>query len=149
MAPRSRFTRRSGRQRQTTACRRPSWSWRANRPCPTSVVKHRALNAARGARRRRDRETRAFAQRFLETQSADQFDRLDAIAVAEALDQLPAESREIVVMRIWGGLTYEEIAAALQISISTAHRAYGYALAALRQKLESPCSTKPNHKTTT
>ena len=34
------------------------------------VVKHRALNAARGDRRRRERESRAMAERFPETAEA-------------------------------------------------------------------------------
>src|SRR3954467_136039 len=37
------------------------------------VVKHRALNAARGDRRRRDRESRAMADRFSETEQTVAF----------------------------------------------------------------------------
>lgn len=110
------------------------------------VVKHRALNAARGARRRSQRESRAMADRFAATQQPAAFDRGDAIAAIEALGQLDPSEREIVVMRIWSGLTYDEVAVALAISTSSAHRQYVRALEKLRQILESPCSTNDNQK---
>ena len=108
------------------------------------VVKHRALNAARGARRRREREARVMADRLAGSQQAGAFDRGDTLAVVEALDRLDASERELVVMRIWGGLTYDDIGVALAISTSSAHRQYERALAKLRQILESPCSTNMN-----
>lgn len=108
------------------------------------VVKNRALNAARGARRRRERESRAIADRFADAQRSAAYDRCDAIAATDALVQLESGERELVVMRIWGGLTYEEIGAALAISVSTAHRQYERALTKLRNILESPCSTNKN-----
>jgi RNA polymerase sigma factor (sigma-70 family) len=109
------------------------------------VVKYRALNAARSTRRRRDRESRALANRLVTTGPASE-SRLDALAATEALEQLEPDAREIVVMKIWGGLTFEEIASALSLSISTTHRQYHQALERLRQFLESPCSTDKNPK---
>ncbi|MEX0642233.1 MAG: sigma-70 family RNA polymerase sigma factor [Pirellulales bacterium] len=108
------------------------------------VVKHRALNAARGARRRRDRETRAATGRLAAADESAAFDRWDAITVVEALDRLESAEREVVVMRIWGSLTYKEIAIAISISTSTAHRHFERALEKLRHVLESPCSTNKN-----
>jgi RNA polymerase sigma-70 factor (ECF subfamily) len=110
------------------------------------VVKNRALNAARGDRRRRERELRVMVERFAVDQQSPAFDRGDSLAVIEALDELEASERELVVMRIWGGLKYEEIAEALAISISSAHRQYERALTKLRQILESPCSTNTNRQ---
>jgi RNA polymerase sigma-70 factor (ECF subfamily) len=105
------------------------------------VVKNRALNAARGARRRRERETRVA--RFVNNETPA-FDPWGAFAVSEALEQLEANEREVVVMRIWGGLTFDEIAAATSLSTSTAHRTYQHALSQLREQLEPPCSTNTN-----
>ncbi len=110
------------------------------------VVKSRALNAARGARRRHERESRSIARRFEVSRQPASFDRGDATAVVEALDHLETGDREVIVMRIWGGLTFDEIAAALSTSISSAHRQYGRALEKLRQLLESTCSTEENRK---
>jgi RNA polymerase sigma-70 factor (ECF subfamily) len=111
------------------------------------VVKNRALNSARGARRRRERETRSIAGRFVIERQPATFDRAEATAVAEALEQLSADDRELIVMRIWGGLTFEEIAAGRSMSISSVHRHYGRALENLRQILESTCLTETNRKT--
>jgi RNA polymerase sigma-70 factor (ECF subfamily) len=111
------------------------------------VVKNRALNAARAARRRRERETRSIAGRFVIDRHPAAFDRGEASMIVEALDRLATDDRELVVMRIWGGLTFEEIAAARSISVSSAHRLYCRSLENLRQLLESKCSTETNRKT--
>jgi RNA polymerase sigma-70 factor (ECF subfamily) len=110
------------------------------------VVKNRALNAARGARRRREREAQSIADRFVIDQQPAVFDRSEGTAVVEALEHLETGDREMIVMRIWGGLTFEEIATALSISVSSAHRQYGRSLEKLRQLLESTCSTNKNRK---
>jgi RNA polymerase sigma factor (sigma-70 family) len=112
--------------------------------CLYRVVKIRAHTAARGARRRREREARAMADRFAASQQPAAFDRADTMAAIEALEGLAETDREIIVMRIWGCLTYDEIAVALAISTSSAHRQYERALKNLRQILESPCSANAN-----
>jgi|SRR4051812_48773919 RNA polymerase sigma factor (sigma-70 family) len=108
------------------------------------VVKHRALNAARGDRRRRERESRAIAERFSETEKPVVFNSDEATAATDALVQLELSERELVVMRIWGNLTYEEIGEALNFSTATAYRQYERALTKLRNILESPCTTNKN-----
>jgi RNA polymerase sigma-70 factor (ECF subfamily) len=107
------------------------------------VVKNRALNAARGERRRRKRETRV-AERRLKAVNSKSFDRWDAETVSEAIERLTENQREVVVMRIWGGLTFDQISTALSMSVSTAHRIYHQALRELHKQLESPCSTSTN-----
>jgi len=62
--------------------------------------------------------------------------------------QLEPNERELVVMRIWGNLTYEEIGTALGISTATAYRQYERALTKLRNILESPCTTSKNRANT-
>lgn len=59
-----------------------------------------------------------------------------ASALQEALRELPDEQREAVVMRIWSGMTLEEVAAATDVSINTAGSRYRYALAKLRERLK-------------
>jgi RNA polymerase sigma-70 factor (ECF subfamily) len=110
------------------------------------VVKNRALNVARGARRRREREARVAENRLA---GATRQDALLSVTIVDVLDQLAEQDREIVVMRIWGGLTFEEIAAALTVSASTAHRTYQLALSRLRDHLEPPCSLNPTETTST
>lgn len=108
------------------------------------VVKHRALNALRGERRRRDRETRAMAERFAEVREPLGHKHDDSLAAISALEDLDAAEREIIVMRIWGGLKFDEIAASLAVSTATAQRHYEQALGKLRRLLEMPCSTNTN-----
>ena len=59
-----------------------------------------------------------------------------------ALDELSNEKREVVIARIWGGLTFEEIAEVAEISSSEAHRRYEAALASLRKRLGVTWLTK-------
>jgi RNA polymerase sigma-70 factor (ECF subfamily) len=58
-------------------------------------------------------------------------------ALVAALDLLPNEQREVLVMKIWNELTFAEIASALEISQNTAASRYRYALAALKKNLPS------------
>ena len=98
------------------------------------VVRNRAASAARadGRRRRREQTIAAIsASWFLPTER----NALDAAAAADALRSLPDDEREVVIARIWGGLTFEEIAEVAEISSSTAHRRYEAALELLRERL--------------
>lgn len=55
--------------------------------------------------------------------------------IERALRRLPADQREVLVLKIWGELTFDEIARQLEIPLNTAASRYRYALAALRQEL--------------
>ena len=52
-----------------------------------------------------------------------------------ALAELPEEQREVVVMRVWSGMTLEEVAAAAGAPLNTIASRYRYALEKLREKL--------------
>ena len=52
-----------------------------------------------------------------------------------ALRELPEEQREVLVMKIWGGLTFAQVGEALAISANTAGSRYRYALERLREAL--------------
>ncbi|HZL35245.1 MAG TPA: sigma factor-like helix-turn-helix DNA-binding protein [Tepidisphaeraceae bacterium] len=58
-----------------------------------------------------------------------------AEAVEFSLSQLPTEQREVVVMKIWGGLTFGQIAKAIGVSPNTAASRYRYALQRLEAEL--------------
>jgi RNA polymerase sigma-70 factor (ECF subfamily) len=47
---------------------------------------------------------------------------------------LPEDQREVLVMKIWGGLSFPQIAEALRISANTASSRYRYALTKLRAR---------------
>ena len=59
-----------------------------------------------------------------------------ALAIERSMVLLPVEQREIVVLHVWGGLTFAEIADALGISANTAASRYRYALGKLRDVLK-------------
>jgi RNA polymerase sigma factor (sigma-70 family) len=104
------------------------------------VVRNGALAANRAAARRRRREHRAGAPEAWFS-SAD--DRLDAEHAARLLADIPLDLREVIVARVWGGLTFEEIARLVGCSLPTAHRRYQAGLAELQQRLEGRWTRTP------
>jgi RNA polymerase sigma-70 factor, ECF subfamily len=55
--------------------------------------------------------------------------------LAVALGELPEDQRAVVHLKLWEGLTFEEIAAALEIPPNTAASRYRYGLDKLRGRL--------------
>ena len=103
------------------------------------VVRNRASSQFRAARRRESREQLAMRLRPRENSRPDEPMELEELAAA--LESLPDEIRETVVVRIWGGLNFEQIAALAGCSTSTAHRRYEAGLIALRERLQLSCPT--------
>ncbi|MEX2141645.1 MAG: RNA polymerase sigma factor [Pirellulales bacterium] len=100
-----------------------------------ACVKHCGLDWQRAGKRRSKREeasARPEAERLF-AGPIEQDER--RIAVEAALLNLPEKQREVLVLRIWGGLTFSQIAEALAISIDTAASRYRYALARLHEEL--------------
>ncbi len=108
------------------------------------VVRNKGLNAARSSRRRARHEA-AAACRGEPWLVSVEGDRLDAFEAAQALEDLSDEQREVIVARLWGGLSFEEIAKIGGTAASTAHRRYQQGIAALREKLEGICPNKRSH----
>ncbi len=107
-----------------------------DRPVPWlyRVVRNRGVSMARsdGRRRRREQSVAGDARDWF---LPSEYSPLDATRASEAVQSLPEEEREIVIARIWGGLTFDEIAEIAGVTSSTAHRRYEAALASLRQRL--------------
>jgi RNA polymerase sigma factor (sigma-70 family) len=60
-----------------------------------------------------------------------------------ALAELPDDQREVIVLHVWGELTFSEIADLLSVSSNTAASRYRYALAKLRGSMlakENSCA---------
>jgi RNA polymerase sigma-70 factor (ECF subfamily) len=109
-----------------------AWLYRA--------VRNAALNAACAARRRRRHEGAAAQARpwFVAFNAT----ALDAEAAAGALRGLPPDQREIIVARLWGGLTFEQIGELTDTSASTAYRAYVAGIESLRDRLGVSCPNR-------
>jgi RNA polymerase sigma-70 factor, ECF subfamily len=100
-----------------------------------ACVKHCALDWQRGRLRRHQRE---FAAARPEVEALfiapiEQDER--RVAIEAGVCGLPATQAEVLVMKIWGGLSFPQIATALGISANTAASRYRYALARLREQL--------------
>jgi RNA polymerase sigma-70 factor (ECF subfamily) len=104
-----------------------------NRALLFATVRSTALDLLRRDSRRARREADAVAD--AEQSVAPQFDTAGESQqqLAAAVDRLPAEQREVLVMKIWNELTFADIASVLGISQNTAASRYRYALAALKK----------------
>lgn len=104
-----------------------------NRALLFATVRSIALDLLRRDARRARREATALAETEHTTEPQfelgdDNQQQLDA-----AIDRLPAEQREVLVMKIWNELTFADIASVLGISQNTAASRYRYALAGLKR----------------
>ena len=83
-------------------------------------------------RRTESRETDRRSRLIVEGPSGSD---VDAEAIDKALNALPEEQRQVVVLKVWGGLTLAEAGQALGIPANTAASRYRYALGKLRECL--------------
>jgi RNA polymerase sigma-70 factor, ECF subfamily len=117
--------------------------WRHQRHLPgeplallITSVRRAALDLARRDSRRAVREERAGADEIAPMfVSPAEGGGARRAAIEGALVRLPAEQREVLVLKIWGELTFEQIAVQLELPSNTAASRYRYALAALRKEL--------------
>ena len=118
--------------------------WRHQRALPGDPMALLVTSVRRAAFDRARRETRRVAreEHALEGEdtvasafqpSLDGDERRDAIEAA--LRRLPPEQREVLVLKIWGEHTFEQIATQLANPPNTAASRYRYALGALRREL--------------
>ncbi len=107
------------------------------------VVRNTALDMAKKTRRQQRRE--ATAARLERWFVEPQIDGLDAAAAVAAVQHLATDEREVLVARLWGGLSFEEIAEVAGCSASTAFRRYHAGLEQLRKELGVSCPNRsPN-----
>jgi RNA polymerase sigma-70 factor (ECF subfamily) len=122
--------------------------WRHQRQLPgdpqallVTSIRRAAIDLARRETRRAAREEKADGGREdrvgFDPQPGE--DRERRMEIESALRSLPDEQREVLVLKIWNELTFEQIAGALAIPLNTAASRYRYALAALRKELKPVC----------
>ena len=104
-------------------------------------VRNAAIGELRKQSRRRRREQRVAADRpeWFEGRGDD---LIDGRSAQEALAALPADQREIVVLRIWAGLTLREVGQVVGLPVSTVFGRYHAALAAIREEMVRSCETR-------
>jgi len=108
-----------------------------NRALLYATVRSIAIDFIRrdSRRARRESDSMAETEQFIEPKFA--FEDESQQALAAAVDRLPDEQREVVVMKIWNELTFSEIGDALGVSQNTAASRYRYALGALKKNFVS------------
>lgn len=103
------------------------------------TVRNRSLNLSRSASRRQRHEQSLGSDR--QTWFDDRVEQaMDAESAVQALKRLDRDQRETVIARIWGGLSFDQIAELTETSTSTAFRRYERGLVELRAELEPSSS---------
>jgi RNA polymerase sigma factor (sigma-70 family) len=88
------------------------------------------------------RRTREQARARHEVVASEAADPLEVAETLTAVEQLEDDLREVLVARVWGQLSLEEVGKLCGISTTTAFRRYEAALQALRAKLDSKCENR-------
>lgn len=99
------------------------------------AIRNAARNGIRSrVRRLRREETAETGPVALFQEPAERQEALDTLNAA--MDDLPPEQREVVVMKVWGRLSFAEIAGIVGVPRDTAASRYRYAIDSLRSKME-------------
>jgi RNA polymerase sigma-70 factor (ECF subfamily) len=64
--------------------------------------------------------------------------RVECMALRECFAGLPVEQREVLALKVYEGMTFNEIARTVAASINTVASRYRYAIERLRKSLEEP-----------
>jgi len=107
-----------------------------NRALLYAAVRSIALDFIRRDRRRARREATVFAETEPAIETQFEWGDETQSALAAAVGSLPHDQREVLVLKVWNELTFNEIAGALGISQNTAASRYRYALANLKKSLQ-------------
>lgn len=109
-------------------------------PLLFAAVRTASLDLIKSQQRRTNREQKAAEGGPTVWWDADTLaERERAEAVAQAIASLPLDQRETLVLRIWGGLTFAEIARTLDENVNTVAGRYRTALTKLRHLLPEAC----------
>ena len=98
------------------------------------VVRNGAVSHFRKTSRREKHERNHVATRISWSEPTQEAS-LESAELAEMLDQLPLEQRELVILRIWGGLSFDEMVTLTGMSRTTIFRKYNEALELLKKKI--------------
>lgn len=119
---------------QEAFCRLATLDPRPDRPAAWlyQVARNFADKQRVSESRRRAREQATSRAEQVHGNPADPLEAADALA---ALNKLEEELREVVIARIWGQLSLEEVGRLCGVSTATAHRRLERALSRLREEL--------------
>jgi RNA polymerase sigma factor (sigma-70 family) len=102
-----------------------------------ATIRRRAIDLGRSRTRRVHREELATADEDDFSWFASDLETDETRLLLErAVRSLPEPLRETIVLKIWGGLTFAQVAAATGCPANTAASRYRYGIDALRQRLK-------------
>jgi len=101
--------------------------------CVYATIRHRAIDLARREERRADREVAAQRDGPQCWFDCGVDERERNLLIQKAMSHLPDIYRDVLTLKVWGGLTFGEIAQALEIPANTAASRYRYGLMELRK----------------
>lgn len=108
------------------------------------VVRNKAMNLARAERRRVKYESASADQNpWFDPDSGS---LIDAKLATTWIEQLPDIQRQIVTARIWGELTFEQIAEVVNRPTASVFRLFRESIDTLRQQMKSPTDKSPTDK---
>jgi RNA polymerase sigma-70 factor (ECF subfamily) len=109
-------------------------------PLLYTAVRCAALDLLKGRSRSLKREEAAhLTQEDVWWDAGTLEEKERAQMMQRALEQLPAEQREVVVLKVWAEMTFAQIADALGENQNTVAARHRYALAGLRKLLPEEC----------
>jgi len=114
------------------------WRRQASGAIPTAglifaTIRRRAIDLGRSENRRAVREGTAANDAAQDWFEGDIEARERNRLIQAAMQKLPEMYREVISLKVWGELTFAEIAAALEIPANTAASRYRYGLVELRK----------------
>ncbi len=109
-----------------------AWLYRA--------VRNAAISGKRSERRREDRHLKLARpeQSWFDARAED---LIDARIAQMGLEALPAQRREIIVLRIWAEMNFRDIGELVGLPVSTVFDEYHAGLKTIREKMETSCRT--------
>lgn len=109
------------------------------------AIRRLAIDWARSLDRRKIREQKVTAEFPLYESfrtEVEQDERQQAIL--RAVDRLPPEQKEVLTLKIWGELTFDEIGRTLDLSLNTVASRYRYALQKLKEWMPGELEDRPH-----
>ena len=114
------------------------------------AIRRLAIDWARSLDSRKRREEKIshdtpFASSF--DRGLERDERRDVLL--QAVDRLPPEQKEVLTLKIWAELTFDEIARTLDLSLNTVASRYRYALRKLKDWVPGSLEDRPADKPST
>lgn len=111
------------------------------------AIRRLAIDWARSLDRRKIREEKVsldspFSSSFERSLERDERNQ----ALLRAVESLPKEQGEVLTLKIWGELTFDEIGRTLDLSLNTVASRYRYALQKLKDSVPREIEGKPHPK---